>query len=399
MPCSPPYYPSPGHEDRQRHDQCAACFYYVVMMGRVNGVFTNSWIARDVVSGTSHGSQKACKNWREVEFYWGVNCDKNHIPGECPVFQTSLDFSLDPASYPYPATGPCTAAPTADATSSSSLASSSAAPAAAPPPAPTAAVSPSVTGPAAAVVTSRSNLRVWDNDPGYPNTYTAPRSDTSFSSISSASSLSASSTSSFTSSPSRSPSQNDSVCVLLLPAGSPFNPTRQPKPEPRSPCPKKEEPQELFLAVPRVTASTRIQLSPTGEARAAALQRAANPSTIATPQRQQASPSPFHTLSPSPPSTPLARAPSSHTSSTPSVIATPAPNAAGVVVAAAPAPPTPVRQYGVRGVGIFYSLWAAAHAAAVSLGLDNSKIMVTDNLEKLEAWITGRPFVGDDGSL
>ncbi|KAJ7789796.1 hypothetical protein B0H14DRAFT_3502524 [Mycena olivaceomarginata] len=54
--------------------------------------------------------------------------------------------------------------------------------------------------------------------------------------------------------------------------------------------------------------------------------------------------------------------------------------------------------YGICGVQIFYSSYAAAHAAAVSLGLPDSKIMFseTNNIKKLQDWMSGKPFLGDD---
>ncbi|KAJ7166437.1 hypothetical protein C8R43DRAFT_1122001 [Mycena crocata] len=419
MPCTPPFYPSRGHEDRDRHDACAGCFYYVVTKGRVRGVFTNSWIARDLVSGVTDGFHRACKTWREVNFYWKADCDDNHPPGGCLPFET-VNFSLNPPAATHPTSAPCTPLISAQAIANSSTASpsssipssSSAAPAAAQP-GTNLTIAPLL--PSGMVPANAAAQAHWNTDPSHPITVVhraPPRASSSTSStlstsssLSSASSLSSSS--SVMRSPSHSPSQNDSICVM--PAGSPFNQRRHPKPEPVSPCPKKEEPQDLFLTVPRVTASTRIQLSPTGHARAAALQ--GNPLVIASPQHPEQ-------ISPSPPSTPRAPSNSSipsilatpapgggvvaapaSSSSTPSILSTPAPGG-GVVAAPAPAAaPARVRQYGLRGVGIFYSSWAAAHAAAASLGMEESKIMVTDNLEKLEAWITGRPFVGDDRSL
>ncbi|KAJ7850848.1 hypothetical protein B0H13DRAFT_2360508 [Mycena leptocephala] len=47
-------------------------------------------------------------------------------------------------------------------------------------------------------------------------------------------------------------------------------------------------------------------------------------------------------------------------------------------------------------VAVFYNSFAAARAAAVTLELPDAKIMVSDNPEKLEAWMTGKPFVGED---
>ncbi|KAJ7118003.1 hypothetical protein C8R43DRAFT_1137475 [Mycena crocata] len=424
MPCIPPFYPSRGHEDRERHDTCSGCYYYVVTRGKVRGVFTNSWIAREMVARRSDGFHKAFKTWREVLFFWGTACDDDHPPGACPPFEL-VDFTLNPNPVTHPGPPPCTPSTSAAAQPGSSsaapVASSSAAPVASSSAAPVASSSATPAAPPSAVpvasssaapvlrLPARPGLVVWNNDPAYPFTaaYLASRASSSTSSISSASSL----TTTTSASSNGSPSLHDSVCIMPQGpprAGSPFNPPRHPKPEPVSPSPKKEEPQELFLTVPRVTTSTRVQLSPTGHARAAALRGEANPTFSATPQHRE------HTVSPSPPSTPLAHAPSDATASvlatpfpnadasgsaTPSVLATPAAANAGGVVAAPPAPnPARVHQYGVCGVGIFYPSFSAAHAAALRLGLE-PKIMVSDNVEKLEAWILGKPFLGDDGAV
>lgn len=83
-----------------------------------------------------------------------------------------------------------------------------------------------------------------------------------------------------------------------------------------------------------------------------------------------------------------------------SVLVTPVAPAAAPALAPAPAPPAaraaPVVQYGIRGVSVFYSSHAAALGAATRLALDNPRIMMTSNIEKLESWMRGDPFVGED---
>jgi hypothetical protein len=54
------------------------------------------------------------------------------------------------------------------------------------------------------------------------------------------------------------------------------------------------------------------------------------------------------------------------------------------------------RAYGIRGVAVFYLSYASAKAAAKKLGLPDSKIMVSKNTDKVEAWMTNEPFVGED---
>ncbi|KAJ6533824.1 hypothetical protein DFH09DRAFT_1325671 [Mycena vulgaris] len=172
-------------------------------------------------------------------------------------------------------------------------------------------------------------------------------------------------------------------------------------------APKKEESAELdlFFPAPRVTPQTRVQLTPTGQARAATLREAASPpdqslvhalargsSSIPTPRAPPASPaSPGQSFRPVTPPT-ATHAPH------PSVLATPRPGsvAPGARAAAVAAPPA--RQYGIRGVAVFYPSYTAARAAASMLGLHDAKIMVSDNPDKLEAWMTNQLFQGEDGA-
>ncbi|KAJ7719859.1 hypothetical protein B0H14DRAFT_3521128 [Mycena olivaceomarginata] len=82
----------------------------------------------------------------------------------------------------------------------------------------------------------------------------------------------------------------------------------------------------------------------------------------------------------------------------PSVLITPvAADANTALIPAAPATPAPApRQYAIRGVAVFYHSHGAALVAARSLNRPTAKIMVSDNIEKLEAWMFGKPFVGED---
>jgi hypothetical protein len=89
-----------------------------------------------------------------------------------------------------------------------------------------------------------------------------------------------------------------------------------------------------------------------------------------------------------------------HPAPRPSVLVTPVAPAAAPALAPAPAPPAacaaPVVQYGIRGVSVFYSSHAVALGAATRLVLDNLRIMMTSNIEKLESWMRGDPFVSED---
>ncbi|KAJ6534552.1 hypothetical protein B0H10DRAFT_2246880, partial [Mycena sp. CBHHK59/15] len=161
------------------------------------------------------------------------------------------------------------------------------------------------------------------------------------------------------------------------------------KTEPASPTStKKEEPSTPNLhlrAPPRVTPLTRVQLTPTGVARGAFL---AAECASAAVRAEAAADIVGASVLTTPAGGGARRDPVA------SVLVTPA---AQPVPAPAPAPwlrrAAFASTYGIRGVAVFYSSHAAARAAVERLGLDDSKIMVSDNIEKLEAWMTGEPFL------
>ncbi|KAJ7721062.1 hypothetical protein DFH07DRAFT_972398 [Mycena maculata] len=353
MPCLPNFYPCPGHEDILSHDATAQCLYYAVAVGRNCGVFTNAWIARDHTDGYSDPVTKSFRTWDDMLEWWERVCLKNHSNG-CPVIKNPLPFTLDPDGNTHPGPNPCT-----HHTLLLPL----------PPPRP-------------------PELRFRNRryrSPAASRPHAAP---------------------------------------------SPFNNHARIKTEPLSPVPKKEEPRTPNLApltVPRISPLTRVQLSPTGFAHAAQLNVVAtgrahadalNSAAAATAavhahafrsSNTHPSPSPSAaSVSPSPtgmpvrpratvlvtPATPATPARTVTTENTPSVLVTPGPNVAPPRPPVAPAPP--LRQYGIHGVSVFYATHAEALAAVWRLGLSTSKIMVSDNVEKLEAWMTGAPFVGED---
>ncbi|KAJ7727335.1 hypothetical protein B0H14DRAFT_3518853 [Mycena olivaceomarginata] len=85
--CVPPYYPSPGHEIRSCHDNDSMCLYYAVFVGRVRGVYTNSWIARDQTDRFTDAQHKGFKKWPELE-QWA------HAPNSRP----SISHSTPPTT-------------------------------------------------------------------------------------------------------------------------------------------------------------------------------------------------------------------------------------------------------------------------------------------------------------
>ncbi|KAF8170033.1 hypothetical protein K438DRAFT_1982931 [Mycena galopus ATCC 62051] len=345
MPCVPPYHPSRGHESMVEHDNNSSCMYYAVWHGRVRGVYSNSWLARAQTDGWTDASQKGFKRWSELLVWWSAQC-RDHHQGGCPPFEPVV-FSLDPPSNTHPSSAPCSHVVPAPAAALMSPA------AAAPAIVVGAAVPPTyaVAGPSSRVPLPAA---------GSPFTQSTSVRDDRSSSVAS----SFSSTSSLASSTG---SSTDSLWASLASV-------------------KKEEPHTptlTFGVPPRVTLDTRVQLSPTGCARAAVLLNRG-----AETQAAEASPDAMSSVTPRHPAAPI-----------PSVQLTPKPALAG----AAPAPnataakPIPAK-YGIRGVPIFYPSHEAAEEAARLLGLISPRIMVSvpGQPEKLEAWILGKPFVGED---
>jgi hypothetical protein len=157
--------------------------------------------------------------------------------------------------------------------------------------------------------------------------------------------------------------EDPTIRVRPMAAGSPFAASPQPKREEGEASLKREDTEpSLHLNVPpRVHALTHVQLTPTGHARGTAL--------VAARATHQASPPPPASVRPS-------------------VLVTPAP-----ANSAAERGP---RYYGIRGVSVFYHTHVAAAAAATSLQLTEPHIMVSRNVEKLERWMFGEPFEGED---
>ncbi|KAJ6631626.1 hypothetical protein B0H10DRAFT_2207248 [Mycena sp. CBHHK59/15] len=183
-------------------------------------------------------------------------------------------------------------------------------------------------------------------------------------------------------------SLSDSECTSPTLA-TPVSPAPLPEKAPLTPFPKKEEPgspNPFFTGSRVITMGTRVHLTPAGHAHAAALapvplvatdlDAAAHirrgPTVLTTPHVPDNSPAtpPPPALVPPAPVTP-GGAPR------PSILATPGPGSMAVG-----GPPACARM--------------AFATAARKLGLVDPKIMVSDNSEKLEAWMTNQPFVGED---
>ncbi|KAJ7650484.1 hypothetical protein FB45DRAFT_1017871 [Roridomyces roridus] len=121
MPCTPHWFASPGHEDRARHDNCARCAYYAVLLGWTTGAYSNAEIARGQTERFSGAIQQSFKTWAELIAWWNAMCPLHHLQG-CP--------NEDPDTVnviPYLADQPCTPPiPPSTSTSTSTLGSGSA---------------------------------------------------------------------------------------------------------------------------------------------------------------------------------------------------------------------------------------------------------------------------------
>ncbi|KAJ7756138.1 hypothetical protein B0H14DRAFT_2635191 [Mycena olivaceomarginata] len=299
---------------------------------------------------TRMAANKASKRGMTLELWWRGLCHEQH-QGGCPPFEP-VTFTLNPPANSHPSSAPC----------AGQLA----------PPAPLGLGVPNIVMPAG------SPFGPAARNPGASSCSTA-----SSSSLSTASSSSLSSTgSAFGSSSSFCPSSS----YLLAPKKQEPNSPSIPKDEPTTPS------SSFRLNVPpRVTPETRVQLTPTGYARGTMLAlahrqdcasaRAGIAAMDLEPGRVPATEPPMPALDPPAPApapapaTPCARNEDA-APPRPSVLAT--------------------LRYGIRGIGVIYASQAAALAAARSLGLLNPKLMVTDNAKKLEQWILGLPFTGED---
>ncbi|KAJ6489833.1 hypothetical protein C8R45DRAFT_929138 [Mycena sanguinolenta] len=357
--CVPPFHPSPGHEDRQRHDNSANCTYYFVFKGWVRGIYTNSWIARAQTDGYTGSLAKSFKLLDVGLDWWDDQCDAHH-QHQCPPFEP-VTFSLMAHPTTQPGLPPCSGVPFVDA---------------AIPAAPSPFNTPSPLSPTPSVFASSVKKKH---------------------------------------SPSPSPSPLRGVPRIKIE-------------EPTSPSPKKSNERTSATPFSHVNATTRVSLTLAGVARANLLQARANlQAALDTPPRS-AAPGPSVVVTPAPPSgraspqgsllvTPNARpapavvpcASAATVPPTPGAVVppalapalAPAPDDAPVPALAHPLvvvtdPNTGEHTYGIRGVSVFYSSYKSAKAAAKKLGLEDGKIMVSSNVDKVEAWMTNQPFVGDD---
>ncbi|KAJ6568229.1 hypothetical protein DFH09DRAFT_1313693 [Mycena vulgaris] len=363
MPCSPPFYPSPGHKHRLEHDRSVACVYYFVHNGTVRGTFTNLWIARTQVEGVSNGFYKAAKTWDEGMCLWNEMCAEKHRHG-CPPCEP-ITFSLVPDPRTQPRPPPCLPYPRASATAGPSPASSVAPASPFPLPMPSAPVAP----------------LLFAMPAGDSGASLVPIAGTSFLGWTHVAAPS---------------------FGLPCPAPSPFSmPSVKTESDPASPTLKKQEP---LTPTGHAAASTLMGTPPPiGSVRHSSALSMLSVSSVGLSMSSASSLTTSSAPSPQPRAplvTPTMPVPAA-APRLPSLLATPNPAAVGVA-APAPAPPQPLTRhimYGVRGVGVFYDSYTSARAAATHLGIEDPKIMIMSDAEKLEAWITGKPFVGEDEQI
>ncbi|KAJ6455130.1 hypothetical protein C8R47DRAFT_1082864 [Mycena vitilis] len=356
------------HEDRAAHDRCAQCVFYGVFNGWVRGGYSNSWIARAQTDHFSEPQAKSFKKWADLIAWWNPLCNLHHAQG-CPPFEP-VTFSLNANPHTQPGPGPCTFTHHAAAHGGS-----------AGPVAPPASAASTSAGPATVLPTAA---------PSPFSSSSSAATSSSSSSLSSASSLSLSSAD--------------------VKKEEPTTP-RLKKEETSSPRVLAEAPGTPDLArIPRMTArtpitpDTRVYLTRAGEvyadqvaaraAHAVALTPARGAISALTPTRGPSNVPRPRTLAP--PVAGPSRAPATDSGPPPSILVTPR-VAVGTARAADTArPERRPRRYGIRGVAVFYNSFQSAADAARALELDDSKIMFSSNPAKLEAWMSGQPFVGEE---
>ncbi|KAF8205187.1 hypothetical protein K438DRAFT_1964275 [Mycena galopus ATCC 62051] len=301
-----------------------------------------NWVARQQSERYVNSHTKSFKTWDDKIHWWNQQCNELHQNG-CPPFE-AVTFSLagDPRTQPGP--GPCTFYAPLSVAHARAATDDVAAPATANAP-----------DSAVASIVNRGDLFLEDGVDGVTIVRRLLQCPSTSASSASLSSM-------------RSPRvKTEDVIPDLIPP---------PKEEPYSP------------RVAGVTLNTRVHLTPTGRRYAESL--------------QLPSPTPANTPTPTNTPTPAGRrAPAAP--ALPSIAATPhAPHARVPGAAAVPAAPAPSagaarrHAYGIHGVPVFYVTYGSALAAALKLGLDDSKIMFSENAEKLEQWMLGKPFLGEE---
>ncbi|KAJ7353488.1 hypothetical protein DFH08DRAFT_987948 [Mycena albidolilacea] len=297
--------------------------------------------------------------WADVLEWWQDLCAQHH-QGGCPAFEPVI-FTLNPPNSTHPSSAPCTTiAPAGPAVYVAAPAGTHYSGA-------TRAAIAAAADPYLAPGRSTATAPVAPAPPPAPAVAAAP---------------------------------GPSAAAAPAPTGSPFvaSPSDVKKEEVSSPT--------LHLNVPpRVNMNTWVQLTPTGQARADVLYAAAHSGACLVAQAEglRVRDDRLNDITATPPprrdynGEDVERF---HPAPRPSVLVTPVAPAAAPAVAPTPVPPAPpaapVVQYGIRGVSVFYSSHAAALGAATRLALDNPRIMMTSNIEKLESWMRGDPFVGKD---
>ncbi|KAJ7502416.1 hypothetical protein B0H11DRAFT_2223333 [Mycena galericulata] len=98
LPCDPVFQPSPGDEDSLRHSNTNGCWFYVVGNGHVNGIYTDSEIARRQVNRFSNAAWKKASTWNEAVKLWREFCRRYHRHTPLPVFDLSPTPSPEAAS-------------------------------------------------------------------------------------------------------------------------------------------------------------------------------------------------------------------------------------------------------------------------------------------------------------
>ncbi|KAJ7432991.1 hypothetical protein B0H11DRAFT_2259953 [Mycena galericulata] len=105
-PCDPVFRPSPGDEDKIRHSNTKDCWFYVVGKGHVNGIYTDSHVARRQVDRFSGSAWKKAATWDLALKTWADFCRLYHQHTPVPVIDLSPSPSPSGSRIAHPSPPP-----------------------------------------------------------------------------------------------------------------------------------------------------------------------------------------------------------------------------------------------------------------------------------------------------
>ncbi|KAF8142770.1 hypothetical protein K438DRAFT_1994617 [Mycena galopus ATCC 62051] len=123
IPCSPTFRPSAGDEDYTTRSSTAKKSFYIVGLGFVPGIYTDSRVARKQVHKFSNGQWQKASTYRDAVTIWNAMCLEYHDHSgnlhSPPSPSPSLSPSPSPRAVPPPPVRPVHLASSRDPTSTS----------------------------------------------------------------------------------------------------------------------------------------------------------------------------------------------------------------------------------------------------------------------------------------